>query len=57
MNQSEQFPSVKNDVLHIESHNQLSAEDIAKAVARHRREHPTPGSQKSVPSPKPRTKR
>jgi hypothetical protein len=28
-----------NDVLHIESHSRLSAEEIAKAVAHHKRHH------------------
>jgi hypothetical protein len=29
----------QNDVLHFENHSKLSAEDIAKAVQRHNREH------------------
>jgi hypothetical protein len=29
-----------SDVLHFEDHSRLSAEEIAKAVARHQREHP-----------------
>lgn len=33
-------PSTSNDVLHFENHSRLSAEEIAKAVARHQREHP-----------------
>lgn len=32
-----------NDVLHSEEHSHLSAEEIAKAVARHKREHPDHG--------------
>ena len=32
--------SVTSDVLHIESQSRLSQEEIAKALARHRREHP-----------------
>jgi hypothetical protein len=32
--------SVANDVLHNESHSKLSAEEIAKAVAHHKRHHP-----------------
>jgi hypothetical protein len=32
---------LKGDVLHPESHKQLSAEEIAKALARHSREHPS----------------
>jgi hypothetical protein len=31
------------DVLHFEGHSQLSAEEVAKAVARHKREHPDHG--------------
>lgn len=29
----------KSDVLHSDEHSRLSAEEIAKAVARHKREH------------------
>ena len=29
----------QNDVLHFEHHNELSSEEIAKAVQRHNREH------------------
>ena len=32
-----------SDVLHFEGHSQLSAEEVAKAVARHKREHPDHG--------------
>ena len=32
-----------SDVLHFAGHSQLSAEEIAKAVARHKREHPDKG--------------
>jgi hypothetical protein len=31
--------NLKNDVLHSEHHSTLSAEEIAKAVQRHKREH------------------
>ena len=31
--------NVSNDVLHFENHSKLSAEDVAKAVKRHEREH------------------
>lgn len=31
--------AIKADVLHSQGHTQLSSEDIAKAVARHNREH------------------
>jgi hypothetical protein len=31
--------NLQNDVLHFEHHSTLSAEDIAKAVQRHNREH------------------
>ncbi len=33
---------VTTDVLHNEHHSRLSIQEIAKAVARHKREHPTP---------------
>jgi|GEM_PF-1155017 len=32
-------PSSNSDVLHSEHHSTLSAEEIAKAVARHQRDH------------------
>jgi hypothetical protein len=32
--------NLPNDVLHSEHHSQLSAEEIAKAVARHNHKHP-----------------
>lgn len=32
--------SFGNDVLHAENHTTLSPEEVAKAVARHQREHP-----------------
>jgi len=32
---------VRSDVLHNEQHSRLSVQEIAKAVARHKREHPT----------------
>ena len=32
-----------SDVLHFEGHSQLSAEEVAKAVAWHKREHPDHG--------------
>jgi hypothetical protein len=45
-----------SDVLHFEGHSRLSAEEIAKAVARHQREHPNirmmnaaAKSQKTIP--------
>jgi hypothetical protein len=31
----------QTDVLHSENHSKLSAEEIAKAVARHNKHHPT----------------
>lgn len=36
----EKTNSVTEDVLHPQTHTRLSAEEIAKAVARHNREHP-----------------
>ena len=32
-------PNLSSDVLHFENHSKLSAEEIAKAVQRHNREH------------------
>lgn len=42
--------AIRNDVLHSESHAVLSSQEIAKAVARHKREHPS----KAAPSGKPK---
>jgi len=53
MNQPEQIPSVKSDVLHSEAHSRLSAEQIAKAQARHQREHPGAGAKKTGKPQKP----
>ena len=33
-------PTPQTDVLHSENHSKLSAEEIAKAVARHNKHHP-----------------
>jgi hypothetical protein len=33
-------PGVPTEVLHSEEHSKLSAEEIAKAVARHKKNHP-----------------
>jgi hypothetical protein len=40
-----------SDVLHAEHHTQLSAEEVAKAVARHQREHPAHGGTSTAPKP------
>jgi len=45
--------SVTSDVLHSSNHSKLSAEEIAKAVARHNRHHP--GAKTAVTSGKPQT--
>ena len=39
--------AIKKDVLQSHEHTQLSSEEVAKAIARHKREHP----QKSAPQP------
>lgn len=44
---------IKSDVLHSEQHSHLSAEEIAKAVARHNREH---GGKSGNRPPQPRKK-
>jgi len=47
------------EVLHSENHAKLSAEQIAKAVARHKRDHsgaPVKGAQGDSPKPKKVTK-
>jgi hypothetical protein len=40
MNTPTNTSSIKSDVLQAHPHSLLSAEEIAKAVARHKREHP-----------------
>lgn len=46
---------VTGDVLHNEQHSRLSVQEIAKAVARHKREHPSkaaaPPVSKNRPNP------
>lgn len=37
-------PFKPNDVLHSDNHSRLTPEEIAKAMARHQREHPTAGA-------------
>lgn len=41
-----------NEILHSE-HSHLTTADIAKAVARHKREHPTPIAPPSAPKSRP----
>lgn len=52
---------VGSDVLHNEQHSRLTTADIAKAVARHKREHPnqtpTPAVPKNRPVPQKTTPR
>lgn len=38
-----------SDVLHAPTHSKLSTAEIAKAVARHKREHPSKGRDKTQP--------
>ena len=45
--------NVSSDVLNSSSHSKLSAEEIAKAVARHNRHHP--GTKTAATSEKPQT--
>ena len=44
-----------NEVLHSENHSKLSAEQIAKAVARHNRDHS--GAPKAAKSDSPKSKK
>jgi hypothetical protein len=39
MEKKQETPNVQSDVLHFENHSTLSAQEIAKAVQRHNREH------------------
>lgn len=41
-----------SDVLHSEGHSRLTVEDIAKAVARHQREHPNQAANRPAKPPK-----
>jgi len=49
----ESTTNVASDVLHPSNHSKLSAEEIAKAVARHNRHHP--GAKMAAASGKPQT--
>jgi hypothetical protein len=49
--------SYSSDVLHPEAHKPLSQEIIAKAVARHQREHPCGQKMTAVPNPQKTTPR
>jgi len=52
-NKMEAKTNVSSDVLNSSSHSKLSAEEIAKAVARHNRHHP--GTKTTATSEKPQT--
>jgi hypothetical protein len=39
MENNQNSTNLSSDVLHFENHSKLSAEDVAKAVQRHNREH------------------
>ena len=43
---------VKSDVLQAGPHQQLSSEEVAKAIARHKREHPAGKSEPQKPQKK-----
>jgi threonine aldolase len=51
-NKMEGKTNISSDVLHSSDHSKLSAEEIAKAVARHNRHHP---GTKTATSEKPQT--
>jgi hypothetical protein len=46
-----------SEVLHSEQHSKLSAEEIAKAVARHNREHPAAKAVNAAPKANKPTKK
>lgn len=52
MSTPEKPDPIKSDVLHSDQHSHLSAEEIAKAVARHNREHQKPGNRPPQPQKK-----
>jgi hypothetical protein len=45
-------PNPGSDVLHSENHSKLSAEEVAKALARHNREHPSGRTERPAQRPK-----
>ncbi|MGP8247359.1 MAG: hypothetical protein ACLQVN_22960 [Bryobacteraceae bacterium] len=45
-------PEPVSDVLHSENHSKLSAEEIAKALARHNKHHPKGGTETASEKPK-----
>jgi hypothetical protein len=50
-------PATPSDVLHSENHSRLTVEDIAKAVARHHREHKNHGAGAAAATPQKTTPR
>jgi hypothetical protein len=50
MEKNPSSPSIEDDVLHNPDHSRLTPEEIAKAIAHHKKNHPE-GSQQN-PSPK-----
>lgn len=46
---------IKNDVLHSDQHSHLTPEEIARAVARHNREHKKPAGPSPQTQKKPRS--
>lgn len=48
MEQNQRSSSIADDVLHNPEHSKLTSEEIAKAVARHKKHHPE-GAQQNPP--------
>lgn len=49
MEQTQSSSSIANDVLHNPEHSKLTSEEIAKAVAHHKKHHPEGAAQNPAP--------
>lgn len=51
MEQNQTSSSIANDVLHNPEHSKLTSEEIAKALAHHKKHHPEGTQQNQPPKP------
>lgn len=49
MDKNQSSPSIADDVLHNPEHSRLTPEEIAKAIAHHKKNHPDGNPQNSSP--------
>jgi hypothetical protein len=49
MDKNQSSPSIADDVLHNPEHSRLTPEEIAKAIAHHKKNHPNGNPQNSSP--------